>query len=314
MQILKSFLKVWKFFSLSLVRSQRYTLSTFLFYIELFYTVIVLLTTLNQLLFMCEFLYTDFIHPLYCIDSDIESSTSPPAVNYANKPNYDPSAIQELDGTAVQRHPSCLRVGHSDGNSNTRFNEDFLGALLQDNPLVREHTGLTPELDIARNPTPELEGREVNRPIVFETLETSSGTSATSMFVNTSINTVEEISIQKQGLKGRLWLGFQNIDNKLGHIYVKYHDLGKRKLYWNLWEKHRESSKYNSYAEFKSSWNPDNSIWRSITKEINSDIKAEVNDLLSRKRPFDSNIGNINRATINDYRHHSRHHGRRRTR
>lgn len=159
---------------------------------------------------MSDYLITEFIHPLYCMNADIEStmqrptSTSPPAVNYANKPNYEPSAIQELDGTPIQRHPSCLRIGHIGGSSNTRFNEDFLGALLQENPLVREHSGLTPELDTARTPTPELEGREVNRPICFETIETSSDASAASMFVNTSISTIEEISIQKQGLKGKL--------------------------------------------------------------------------------------------------------------
>ncbi len=123
------------------------------------------------------------------------------------------------------------------------------------------------------------------------------------MQVNISTETVEEVVIHKQDLKGKLWLGFQSFDNKLNYLYVKYHDLAKRKLYWNLWEKHRESS-----------LNPDNSIWRSITKEIHSDIKAEVNDLLARKRPFDSNIGNLNRATINDFRHHSSNHPRRPTR
>ena len=277
-----------------------------------------------------------------------QSSHQPPAVNYATKPQYsqwgesnphnnpqsipeldgrsvqeldgrsvqelDGRSVQELDGRSVQRHPSCLRIGYDTGGNNTRFDEDFLGLLIQESSTAQQHTGGTPELDVNRPTTPELQGREVSRPRYLESVEAFSGCDAESMYVNTSTNTVDEMPIQKQGLNGRLWLGFHNLNNKLDKIYVKYHDLGKRKLYWNLWERHRETSKFSSYAEFKKEWNPNDSIWRSIAKEINSDIKKEVNDLVSRKRPFDSNISNVNRATINNHRHHYRHHRRHRTR
>jgi len=197
----------------------------------------------------------------------LESSTqSPPAVNYGTKPvlaseqlgntpdsstvtpnsstvtenNSVPTGIheldanrstQELDGRPVQRHPSCLRIGHPIPNNNTGFMEDFFGPFEQQGFAAPHHTGNTPELDVDRPRTPELDGREVYCPRHVDSFESTSDAIAGSMDVNTSKDGIEEISIKKIGLTGKVWLGFKNLDNKLDNIYVKYHALAKRKLY-----------------------------------------------------------------------------------
>lgn len=90
----------------------------------------------------------------------------------------------------------------------------------------------------------------------------------------------------KDKSKGKFKLGFKLLDNsldKLGRVYVKYHDMGKRKLFWNLWE--RDRGNYGSYPEFKAEFDPKTNIWKEIWKATKTDVSKEVNGLI-RSNPF----------------------------
>lgn len=102
---------------------------------------------------------------------------------------------------------------------------------------------------------------------------------------------LEEITITKKGLVGKMNLGFKYKDstlsrelNKVECIYIKYHDIGKRKFYWKIWEKHKND--YTSYAEFKKSWDPNLNIWKQIAHDVKANVKDEVKKLVEVKRPF----------------------------
>ncbi len=114
-----------------------------------------------------------------------------------------------------------------------------------------------------------------------------------------------EQTIPKVGLLGELRLGFKSLNSKVEEVYIKYHDLTKRKFFWAVWEKDKD--KYESYEEFKANWNPDTAVWKTIYKEIKVDVKeefkgalginknnkgrgigvsSEVEKMLRNKRPF----------------------------
>jgi hypothetical protein len=77
---------------------------------------------------------------------------------------------------------------------------------------------------------------------------------------------------------------FDNSLDKIQSVGVKYHDLSKRKLMWNLWEKDRE--KYASYAEFKAEFNPKSSILKTILSETKADLSNEIKSLIKSDNPF----------------------------
>jgi hypothetical protein len=93
-----------------------------------------------------------------------------------------------------------------------------------------------------------------------------------------------EIVINKKGLLGRLKLAFSygnnnlNKDTNVNSIFVKYRDITKRKFVWKLWEK--DSGNYESYQDFKESWNPDTSIWNEIKQRTKRDMQADVEGML----------------------------------
>jgi hypothetical protein len=61
-------------------------------------------------------------------------------------------------------------------------------------------------------------------------------------------------------------------------IAINYHDKSKRKLFWTLWE--RKSGNYESYEDFKRSWDPHTSIWDEIKNRTSKDVKADVEGIL----------------------------------
>ncbi len=98
-----------------------------------------------------------------------------------------------------------------------------------------------------------------------------------------------EYVIPKEGMLDRFKLGFKHLNSKVGSvesrvesIYVKYQDIGKRKLFWNIWEKN--SGKYESYSDFKANWDPNLNIFKQIAKEIKHDLKYDVEDMLGVNR------------------------------
>lgn len=99
----------------------------------------------------------------------------------------------------------------------------------------------------------------------------------------------KEVVVPKKGMFDSIKLGFKFLDSKLDSfesklesVYIKYHDKGKRKFFWTIWEKER--GKYGSYKEFKDSWDPNTGVWKQIKKDIKKDIRVEVEDLLGVKK------------------------------
>lgn len=104
-------------------------------------------------------------------------------------------------------------------------------------------------------------------------------------------NNCTEIVVHKEGLFNKVKLGFKYTGSKvnssvskLESIYIKYHDIGKRKFFWTIWESNRDH--YSSYQEFKKSWDPNTKIWKEIYNEIKRDISKEVDNLLHSNDPF----------------------------
>jgi len=89
----------------------------------------------------------------------------------------------------------------------------------------------------------------------------------------------------KRGIFGKIKLTFKLIDSKLeakisnmDSIAIKFHDKGKRKFFWTIWEK--KSGNYDSYEEFKSSWDPKTNIWAEIKGKTNNDVRTDVEGIL----------------------------------
>ena len=102
---------------------------------------------------------------------------------------------------------------------------------------------------------------------------------------------IREVDISKNGVSGKLKLGFKYTGSKfsdylskLESIYIKYHDVSKRHFYWTIWESNRD--KYGTYQEFKKSWDPNTKIWKEIVKEIKNDVRTEVENLIRVNDPF----------------------------
>lgn len=101
----------------------------------------------------------------------------------------------------------------------------------------------------------------------------------------------EEFTLGRGLVKGKFFIGFKYLD-KLDSVYVKYHDIAKRKFYWQIWEKNQGN--YHNYKDFKAHFNPKTQIWKEIKKTVKSDLSAEVKDLLHNKDPFNRSIKHSN--------------------
>ncbi len=101
-----------------------------------------------------------------------------------------------------------------------------------------------------------------------------------------------ERALSGDGLFSRIKVGIKSIDNKVVLAYVKYHDISKRKIYWNLWEKTK--SRYDTYEDFKANWDADTPIWKTMAKEFKVDIKNDVKDILGidikRGKPINGGV------------------------
>jgi hypothetical protein len=95
-------------------------------------------------------------------------------------------------------------------------------------------------------------------------------------------NYVDNFSKNKKGIFTKISLCIETSKNNIIFIYLKCNEVGKRKILWTIWERNR--SKYDSYKEFKRSWDSNTSIWSSIKKDIKEEIRAEVEDLLGVKK------------------------------
>jgi len=130
-----------------------------------------------------------------------------------------------------------------------------------------------------------------------QTMDGNSSDKWSTVTVNSYYN--EEVTLPKKGWLGKIRVGFNYIGPKVNSVYIKYHDISKRKFYWNIWEKNTHT--YSSYEDFKREWNPNTKIWKEISKKIKKDIQKDVADLLHIKNPFDIPLNGRNRDYIQDF-------------
>lgn len=95
----------------------------------------------------------------------------------------------------------------------------------------------------------------------------------------------------------RLKLGFNYLEGKssngkenISSVYIKYQEIGKRKFYWTIWEQRKGN--YNSYNDFKQSWDRDTKIWKTIANKLKSDLKSDLNKLIGNTNPFERRLDN----------------------
>ena len=91
----------------------------------------------------------------------------------------------------------------------------------------------------------------------------------------------EEIIVPKKGVLGKVKVGFKYLDKKrldIDSVYVSFRDKSRRKFIWTLWEKN--SGLYESYQDFKDSWNPNTSIWSEIKNRTRKDMRMDIENML----------------------------------
>jgi hypothetical protein len=103
-----------------------------------------------------------------------------------------------------------------------------------------------------------------------------------------------EREIPKEGIVGKIILGFKSFDSKIEGVYVKYHAKARRKFFWEIWEKNK--SRYESYEDFRSNWDPNSNIWTQIRQESKINFKNEFESALGLNR----NNRGVNRGMSRD--------------
>jgi len=73
-------------------------------------------------------------------------------------------------------------------------------------------------------------------------------------------------------------VGFQSVNDNITALYIKATDVTKRKVYWTVWAKGR--GKYDSYEEFKRTWDSSIGFWSRLEKSVKSDVQRDIKDIL----------------------------------
>lgn len=128
------------------------------------------------------------------------------------------------------------------------------------------------------------------QPLVYELdaehYEDTISTSMNSTRFNEAIEFVRNYKVlvdhPKHGMLSSLSLGIKTINNNIVFLYIKCKEIGRRKVLWNIWDKNR--GKYQSYKDFKRSWDSSTSIWSKIEKDVKDDIRIQVEELLGVKK------------------------------
>jgi len=130
------------------------------------------------------------------------------------------------------------------------------------------------------------------QPIVYELnadfYEDTISTSMNSTRFNEAIEFVRNYKVliddpdTKHGMLSSFSLGIKTINNNIVFIYIKFKEIGRRKVLWNIWDKNR--GEYESYKHFKRSWDSSTGIWSKIEKDVREDIRVQVEDLLGIKK------------------------------
>ena len=91
----------------------------------------------------------------------------------------------------------------------------------------------------------------------------------------------KEVVVPKQGVLGKVKLGFKYLDEKMHNVdrvYVTFKDKSKRKFVWTLWEK--KTGNYVSYEDFKNSWDPKTNVWSEIKARTRKDMRMDIENML----------------------------------
>lgn len=170
----------------------------------------------------------------------------------------------ELDGRALNKH--VCKPEHKELNLWIEGH-----GITGDNPVIYEL------------PSPRVD-------VIFELdadhYEDTISTSMNSTRFNEAIEFVRNYKVltdyPKHGILTSISLGVKTTKNNIRYIYIKYQEIGRRKILWNIWDKN--SGKYESYKHFKRHWDEDTSIFTTIRKDIRENITSEVEDLLGVKK------------------------------
>lgn len=98
----------------------------------------------------------------------------------------------------------------------------------------------------------------------------------------------KEVVVINNKKLGKVKLGFKELGGKFNNgvykiksLYIKYEGIGKRKFIWNVFEE--GAGNYESYADFKKSWDSKTKLWNEIKSRVKRDIKRDIEDLLGMK-------------------------------
>ena len=80
----------------------------------------------------------------------------------------------------------------------------------------------------------------------------------------------------KVGIFDKIITSVKSFDAKVEATTVKYYGMGKRKIYWKVWEK--RTNRYESYREFKASWDPNTYVFNKVYKNVKNTVKSELKD------------------------------------
>ena len=80
----------------------------------------------------------------------------------------------------------------------------------------------------------------------------------------------------KVGPIDRIATFIRSKDSELEAASFKYYTVGKRKIYWQIWEKH--TNRYDSYREYKANWDPNTNILRKLYKSVKSTAKSNLKE------------------------------------
>lgn len=170
-----------------------------------------------------------------------------------------PSNIHELPGLTTNS-PVSLPINHENNTSQISF---YSGRDSSNTSLISETGSVTPNrYDTNDYPGPWPDDNQISHSPISGVHSHDTNVLDISYLAATPESNLRydytERVIAKAGLFGELRVGFKSFSSKVDGVYIKYHEISKGKLYWNLWEKTK--SRYNTYEEFKANWDVYTSI------------------------------------------------------
>ncbi len=165
------------------------------------------------------------------------------------------------------------------------FNSDFYGNMTEGSTLYDFHSKRATIYNSNRNIdidfVPTERTKEYNdwlrrRQDIMFTMQRN-------MYINQPVSLTNEVDIITKDKKSKFRLVFV-FSNEVSKVFVKYWEVNKRHLYWDLWEK--DSGRFQTYEDFKNQFDPKSKIFKEIKERTKNDISRKVRDLLDSTNPF----------------------------